>query len=133
LASIAVALLLGSIAHAAETYKVDPAHTSVTFSVRHLGINSVKGKFKEFEGALVLDGDTLKEASGRTTTGSRLTYTSADDRYVVVGTPARVVEACGRDTSGNSLTLSKVNDRIEVTGYAGVRAATAGTGSNCGP
>jgi polyisoprenoid-binding protein YceI len=49
---------------AADSYKVDPAHTSVTFSVRHLGINSVKGKFKDFEGGLVLDGDTLKAASG---------------------------------------------------------------------
>lgn len=64
LASIAATLLLGSFAHAADTYKVDPLHTSVSFSVRHLGINSVRGKFKEFEGALVLEGDTLKEASG---------------------------------------------------------------------
>ena len=64
LASIAATLLLSSFAHAADTYKVDPLHTSVSFSVRHLGINSVKGKFKEFEGALVLEGDALTEASG---------------------------------------------------------------------
>ena len=64
LTSIAAALLLGSLAHAADTYKVDPLHTSVSFSVRHLGINNVKGKFKEFEGALVLESETLKEASG---------------------------------------------------------------------
>src|SRR6058998_1324285 len=66
LATIAATLLLGSFAHAAETYKVDPLHTStsVNFSIRHLGINNVKGKFKEFEGALMLEGDTLKEASG---------------------------------------------------------------------
>ena len=62
--SIAAVLMLGSFAHAADTYKVDPLHTSVSFSVRHLGINSVKGQFKEFEGALKLEGDTLKEASG---------------------------------------------------------------------
>ncbi len=61
---VVAALLFHSIAFAADTYKIDPMHTSVTFSVRHLGINSVKGKFKEFDGALVLDGDTLKEASG---------------------------------------------------------------------
>lgn len=64
LASIAATLLLGSFAQAADTYKVDPLHTSVSFSVRHLGINNVKGKFKEFEGALVLEGDSFKEASG---------------------------------------------------------------------
>src|SRR2546429_3240286 len=64
LASVAALLLLNSFAFAADTYKVDPLHTSVTFSVRHLGINNVKGKFNQFEGALVLEGDTLKEASG---------------------------------------------------------------------
>jgi len=64
LASITAALLLNSLAHAADTYRVDPLHTSVSFSVRHLGINNVKGKFKEFEGALVLEGDTLTQASG---------------------------------------------------------------------
>jgi len=61
---VVTALLFHSITFAADTYKIDPAHTSVTFSVRHFGINSVKGKFKEFDGALVLDGETLKEANG---------------------------------------------------------------------
>ena len=76
---------------------------------------------------------TLKETSGRTTTGTRLTYTSAGERYTVLGTPARVVEACGRDHSGTTLTLYKANDRIEIVGSAAVRAETAGTPSNCGP
>ena len=61
---VVTAFLSHSITFAADTYKVDPAHTSVSFSVRHFGINSVKGKFKEFDGTLVLDGETLKEASG---------------------------------------------------------------------
>jgi len=64
LASIAAAFLLSSSANAADTYKIDPAHTTITFSVRHLGINNVKGKFKEFEGAVVLDNGTITEASG---------------------------------------------------------------------
>jgi len=61
---VVMAALSHSITFAADTYKIDAAHTSVTFSVRHFGINSVKGKFKEFDGALVLDGETLKEANG---------------------------------------------------------------------
>jgi polyisoprenoid-binding protein YceI len=32
------------------TWKVDPAHSSVEFSVKHLGIATVRGKFNEFEG-----------------------------------------------------------------------------------
>lgn len=61
---IAAALLFNTSALADDTYKVDPQHSSVTFSVRHLGIASVKGVFREFEGSAVLDGETLKEASG---------------------------------------------------------------------
>src|SRR6185436_19335120 len=64
LASIAAVLLLSSFAKAADTYKIDPAHTTITFSVRHLGINSVKGQFKEFAGSIVMEKDTIKEASG---------------------------------------------------------------------
>ena len=34
------------------TWKVDPVHSSVEFHVKHLGIATVKGQFKEFEGTL---------------------------------------------------------------------------------
>jgi polyisoprenoid-binding protein YceI len=34
------------------TWNVDPVHSSVEFHVKHLGIATVKGKFKEFEGTL---------------------------------------------------------------------------------
>jgi polyisoprenoid-binding protein YceI len=34
------------------TWTVDPAHSSVEFSVKHMGIANVRGKFTEFEGTL---------------------------------------------------------------------------------
>lgn len=42
-------------AKAAETWQVDPVHSQVLFSVRHLGIGQVWGWFKKFEGSVVLD------------------------------------------------------------------------------
>jgi polyisoprenoid-binding protein YceI len=63
LTSIAAALLLGSAASATDNYKIDPAHTRVGFSVRHFGINNVKGNFDDFAGSLVLDEGKIKEAS----------------------------------------------------------------------
>jgi polyisoprenoid-binding protein YceI len=59
----ATALFLAGTAAAAETYKVDPAHTSLAFSVRHLGINNVKGHFDEFAGMIVIDNGAIKEAN----------------------------------------------------------------------
>jgi len=51
------------------TWKVDPVHSSVEFQVKHLGIATVKGQFKEFEGTLEIGPDgalaygTVKTAS----------------------------------------------------------------------
>jgi len=61
--AIAATIAGSSLANAADTYTVDPAHSRVEFSARHFGINNVKGTFKEFAGKLVMDGDALKEAT----------------------------------------------------------------------
>jgi polyisoprenoid-binding protein YceI len=39
------------------TWKVDPVHSSVEFQVKHLGIATVKGQFKQFEGTLEVGAD----------------------------------------------------------------------------
>jgi polyisoprenoid-binding protein YceI len=41
-------------------WKVDPVHSSVEFHVKHLGIATVKGQFKQFEGTLEADGDGVR-------------------------------------------------------------------------
>ena len=33
-------------------YQIDPAHSSIEFSVKHLGLVPVKGRFTKFEGKL---------------------------------------------------------------------------------
>jgi polyisoprenoid-binding protein YceI len=40
------------------TWTVDPAHSSVEFRVKHLGISTVRGTFDEFEGTLEVGEDT---------------------------------------------------------------------------
>jgi polyisoprenoid-binding protein YceI len=39
------------------TWNVDPVHSHVEFQVKHLGIATVKGQFKEFEGTLAVTPD----------------------------------------------------------------------------
>ena len=58
------ACLLLLRANAADNYKIDPAHTSIGFSVRHMGVSNVKGHFDEFAGTIVLDNGAIKEANG---------------------------------------------------------------------
>lgn len=46
------------------TWNVDPTHSNVTFSVRHVGISKVRGEFGTYEGQLVIAEDGTASASG---------------------------------------------------------------------
>ncbi len=72
---------------------------------------------------------TLK-SEGRTATGDRLTYFSADERYEMLGAPVKIVEEC-RETIGRSLTFFRSADRILVDGREERRTETKG-GAKCG-
>jgi polyisoprenoid-binding protein YceI len=39
------------------TWNVDPSHSSVEFRVKHLGISTVRGSFREFDGTLEIGDD----------------------------------------------------------------------------
>jgi polyisoprenoid-binding protein YceI len=40
---------------AADTFKIDPVHSSVVFSVTHLGVTNFYGRFNDIKGTVVLD------------------------------------------------------------------------------
>jgi polyisoprenoid-binding protein YceI len=46
------------------TWTVDPAHSNVEFSVKHLGIATVRGAFNEFEGGFEVGEDGSARARG---------------------------------------------------------------------
>ena len=48
---------------AAGDYKIDPAHSIIGFAVRHLEINWVEGRFKEFEGTVHYDDKDVTKSS----------------------------------------------------------------------
>lgn len=54
-----------STAFAADTYKIDTAHSSVGFSVRHMGVSNVKGHFDDFSGTVVLEKGAIQEATAQ--------------------------------------------------------------------
>jgi polyisoprenoid-binding protein YceI len=43
-------------------YKVDPAHTSVNFKVKHSGITFVNGKFEKFDGGIIGNMNNIEDA-----------------------------------------------------------------------
>src|SRR2546421_11260044 len=42
----------------AGAYNIDPSHSSVGFEVRHMGIATVRGAFRRFQGTIDANGDT---------------------------------------------------------------------------
>lgn len=57
-----IALVLGSTLMAQSHYKVDPAHTSINFKVKHKGITFVNGKFEKFDGGIIGSLDKIEQA-----------------------------------------------------------------------
>src|SRR5947209_11208343 len=59
---LAVVAVCGS-ALAADEYKIDPNHSSVNFSVTHLMVSTVNGRFTTFEGKILYDGKDATKSS----------------------------------------------------------------------
>jgi lipopolysaccharide transport protein LptA len=81
----------------------------------------------ELDRAEAYDEVTLREQE-RKTTGSRMTYTADDERYVITGAPVKIVDECSRETIGRTLTFLKATDSIVVDGNQQIRTQTKGGG-----
>ncbi|HYM82387.1 MAG TPA: YceI family protein [Candidatus Limnocylindria bacterium] len=66
-------------AWAADTYRLDPAHTQVGFSIRHI-FSKVPGRFNEFSGAIHLDEKNLATSSVQATINAASISTNHDKR-----------------------------------------------------
>jgi polyisoprenoid-binding protein YceI len=71
------------------TWKIDPAHTDVSFSVKHMMVTTVRGKFDAVEGELELDLDTKdpSTASGEIRLGVASLSTGSEPRDVHLRSP----------------------------------------------
>jgi len=81
----------------------------------------------ELERAEAYEKLKLREQN-RTTTGGRLTYTTADEKYLITGLPVEIADQCGRKTTGKTLTFTKATDTIVVDGSDQIRTQTKGGG-----
>jgi len=57
-----IALTVVSQAHARETFKIDRAHSTIAFKVRHL-LGTARGNFSKFSGAIVVDREHPEKSS----------------------------------------------------------------------
>lgn len=62
------------------TWKVDPAHSSVNFTIKHMGINLVPGYFEKFDGSMRSDAKDFKDAKVEFTVQTASINTHVDMR-----------------------------------------------------
>jgi lipopolysaccharide transport protein LptA len=97
----------------------------------HLSAAKLELQLAKTENALerlVATGAVNATVDKRTVTGTQLTHSPADEKYVVFGAPVRMVDADCQETSGKTLTFWKASDRVLVDGNNEVRTQTKGGG-----
>jgi polyisoprenoid-binding protein YceI len=77
---LAAALLLTLSATAQETWQLDPPHSSAQFSVRHLGVSTVRGAFTKVSGTVKYDTSDVTKSSIQTTIDATSVDTRVDMR-----------------------------------------------------
>ena len=106
----------------AGTYNVDPVHSNVGFQVRHMGIATVRGAFRKFQGTLdatgsspVLSG-TVEVASVDTNDPQRDGHLASPDFFDAETYP----EITFTSTSGEALDA----DQVRLTGEITIKGIT---------
>jgi len=52
-----------NVARGADTYTVDPVHSSISFMISHVGISNIHGRFNDFSGKITIDRDDPSKSS----------------------------------------------------------------------
>ncbi|MCW2685657.1 MAG: hypothetical protein JWR37_547 [Mycobacterium sp.] len=109
------------------TWAIDPVHSSITFSVRHLVVSKVRGNFGSFSGAITVDEDGTPSVSAEIDVTSVYTgneqreghIKSADffdvEKYPTATFTSTAVKATGDDyVLEGDFTLKGVTKRIDL-------------------
>jgi polyisoprenoid-binding protein YceI len=125
LALVALAAGLSSAASAAvETYTIDPVHSSVGFTVRHL-VGRVPGRFTQFSGTINVDRDNLENSTVNATIDVGSVNTDNDKRNAHLKTADFFdVEKFGSITFASKSWKKTGDGTFDVTGDLAIKGVT---------
>lgn len=106
------------------TWKIDPAHTRVGFSVKHMGISTARGEFESFDGTLEIGDDlttsrvlgTVDVASVNTKEAARDEHLRSADFFDAEHHPQITFASTAIEPAGD--------DRVTITGELTIRGVT---------
>ena len=126
----AAMLATSSLALAADTYKIDGAHSSANFTVKHMGISTVHGRFTDVSGTILFDEmapenssvtAVIKSASVNTDNATRDKHLNTADffdtaQYPDIKFQSTSVRKAGGDkyVAVGNLTIRDVTKQVEI-------------------
>ena len=117
------------------TWRLDPAHSSVEFSVKHMMMTTVRGRFKEIEATLTADEEhpegccvevTLQVASIDTGMADRDTHLQSPDFFDAPRFPTITFKS--RKLGGD---VERDGDRFQITGDLTIHGTTMEVTLDC--
>lgn len=111
-------------ASSATTWKIDPTHTSVEFSVKHLMISTVKGRFADVEGTVTVPNGTPAGSSVEATIKTASIDTRNEQRDGHLRSADFFDVESFSDITFKSTSISGTPDAFKVTGDLTIRGVT---------
>jgi polyisoprenoid-binding protein YceI len=124
LSVIVLAFLFVPAPASAGAYTLDPAHTTIGFSVKHLGLMSVTGTFDEYQGTGDWDGKTLTSGSADITIQVKSVNTRNETRDKHLRTGFFDAEKYPTITFKTDKVVKTVKDKAKVMGDLTIRGVT---------
>ncbi len=125
LALLSLSLTPALAVAAPETWKVDPAHSQVGFSVKHLVISTVRGEFTKYQGAVALDDHDMTKSTVEATIDVSSVDTRVADRDAHLKSPDFFDAAKYPTMTFRSTKVAKAGkDKLTVTGDLTLRGVT---------
>jgi polyisoprenoid-binding protein YceI len=122
--AVFLSLCFAGVALGTDTYIVDRSHTTVGFTVRHLLISKVRGKFNDFSGTIVYDENDVTKSSMQGTIQAASIDTDHEKRDKHLRSPDFFDVANHPEITFTSKRVVKENDRLVLVGDLTMRGAT---------
>lgn len=114
--TLAAATLTASAYAQTSTWAIDPAHSSINFEVRHMGVSNVHGSLGEVTGTLLYNEKDITKSSVEATASTTTVSTGVEKRDTHLKSPDFFDAAKFPKLSFKSTSLSNAGGQLKLTG-----------------
>jgi polyisoprenoid-binding protein YceI len=124
IALVSVVLFTAAAWAQGSQWQIDPAHTTVAFTVRHMGISNVHGRFTKVEGSATIDDSDITKSSVNVTIDVNSIDTGVQMRDNDLKSPNYFDAAQFPTITFKSKSITKNGDKLKVVGDLTIHGVT---------